>query len=44
VQGNRQEALSYFADYQRIFRDELGVEPATSIGQLLDETPAGLDV
>jgi DNA-binding SARP family transcriptional activator len=44
VQGNRQEALSYFADYQRIFRDELGVEPATSIGQLLDETPPGLDV
>lgn len=35
VQGNRQEALSYFADYQRIFRDELGVEPATTMGQLL---------
>ncbi|MDS0134505.1 MULTISPECIES: BTAD domain-containing putative transcriptional regulator [unclassified Amycolatopsis] len=44
VQGNQQEALSYFADYQRVFRDELGVEPASSIGQLLDEPAAGLDV
>lgn len=44
VQGNQQEALSYFADYQRIFRDELGVEPASSIGQLLEEPAADLDL
>jgi DNA-binding SARP family transcriptional activator len=35
AQGNRHEALTHFATYQRIFRDELGVEPAETIGQLL---------
>lgn len=33
--GNRHEALTHYASYQRIFRDELGVEPAASIRQLL---------
>ncbi|CAM3914598.1 BTAD domain-containing putative transcriptional regulator [Kibdelosporangium persicum] len=35
TQGNRHEAQTYFASYQRIFRTELGVEPAATIGQLL---------
>ncbi|HET9143338.1 AfsR/SARP family transcriptional regulator [Actinophytocola sp.] len=35
AQGNRHEALSHFAAYQRVIRDELGLEPAPSIGQLL---------
>jgi DNA-binding SARP family transcriptional activator len=35
AQGNRHEAQTHFARYQRIFRDELGVEPARSIGHLL---------
>lgn len=35
AQGNRHDAQTHFAAYQRIFRDELGVEPATTIRQLL---------
>lgn len=35
AQGNRHDAQTHFASYQRIFRDELGVEPATTIRQLL---------
>jgi DNA-binding SARP family transcriptional activator len=35
AQGNRYEAQTHFARYQQIFREELGVEPAGSIGQLL---------
>lgn len=35
AQGNRHEADTHFAAYQRIFRDEPGVEPAGSIEQLL---------
>jgi two-component SAPR family response regulator len=35
AQGNRHEADTHFAAYQRIFRDEPGVEPAESIEQLL---------
>lgn len=35
AQGNRHEALTHFAEYQRIFRDRLGMEPAGSINQLL---------
>ncbi len=35
AQGNQHEARTHFETYQRIFRDELGVEPAGSIDQLL---------
>jgi DNA-binding SARP family transcriptional activator len=35
AQGNRHEALSHFAAYQRVIRDELGLEPAPTIGRLL---------
>jgi DNA-binding SARP family transcriptional activator len=35
AQGNRHDALAHFAAYQRIVRDELGVEPAQTIRQLL---------
>jgi DNA-binding SARP family transcriptional activator len=35
VQGNRHEAQSHFATYQRVFREELGVEPDATAGQLL---------
>jgi DNA-binding SARP family transcriptional activator len=35
AQGNRHEALSYFAEYKRVIRDELGLEPAPTIGRLL---------
>lgn len=35
AQGNRHDADTHFAAYQRIFRDELGIETAGSIDQLL---------
>jgi DNA-binding SARP family transcriptional activator len=35
AQGNRHDANTHFETYQRIFRDELGVEPAGSIDHLL---------
>jgi DNA-binding SARP family transcriptional activator len=35
AQGNRHQALSHFADYRRVIRDELGLEPAPTIGRLL---------
>ncbi len=35
AQGNRYEALTHFETYQRIVRDELGIEPAETIGQFL---------
>lgn len=35
AQGNRYEALTHFATYQRIVRDELGIEPAETMGQFL---------
>lgn len=35
AQGNRYEALSHFHTYQQIVRDELGIEPAETIGQFL---------
>jgi DNA-binding SARP family transcriptional activator len=34
TQGNRQEALSHFRNYQRIFSHELGVAPSVTISQL----------
>jgi DNA-binding SARP family transcriptional activator len=38
AQGNRHEAQSHFATYQRVFREELGVEPASTVGQFLRST------
>ena len=35
AQGNRHEAYSHYAAYRRILRDELGLDPPASIGQLL---------
>jgi DNA-binding SARP family transcriptional activator len=35
AQGNRYEALTHFETYQRIVRDELGIEPAETMGQFL---------
>lgn len=35
AQGNRHEALIHYTKYRRILRDDLGLDPPASIGQLL---------
>lgn len=35
AQGNRHEALVHYSTYRRVLREELGLEPPASIGQLL---------
>ncbi|GAA2581512.1 BTAD domain-containing putative transcriptional regulator [Actinomadura fulvescens] len=35
AQGNRHEAFTHFSAYRRVFRDELGVEPTETFGELV---------
>jgi DNA-binding SARP family transcriptional activator len=35
AQGNRHEAITHYTTYRRILRDELGLDPPASIGELL---------
>ena len=35
AQGNRHEAFTHYTAYRRILRDELGLDPPASIGQLM---------